>query len=148
MVFKALVLLSVRTQGCDSSSPHALICASLVDPPPPWPACTSCAECVIIENKQSKSLKCLRQGFNKRSGWSVLHHRTGLSTIRTLIKPVLKSFVPVWWPKSDLLLILQFKGWPASKRKDHFQEVWESLSSKVWSIACTRKAATPLPPMH
>ena len=30
--------------------------------------------------------KGIIQGFNKRSGRSVLHHRTGLSTICTLIK--------------------------------------------------------------
>ena len=48
------------------------------------------------------------EGFNKWSGWSFLHNRTGLSTLRTLIKSVLKSLKPVRWPNSDLLLIPWF----------------------------------------
>ena len=48
------------------------------------------------------------EGFNKWSGRSVLHNRTGLSTLRTLIKSVLKSLTPVRWPNSDLLLIPWF----------------------------------------
>ena len=48
------------------------------------------------------------EGFNKWPGRSVLHNRTGLSTLRTLIKSVLKSLKPVRWPNSDLLLIPWF----------------------------------------
>ena len=46
---------------------------------------------------------CFGIGHQQMVG-SVLYDRTGLSTIRTLIKPVLKSFVPVLRTITDLLL--------------------------------------------